>query len=271
LRAHRRVGRVRATVRALRIGWDERRHGARMTPSGGGLTIAFVGSDGSGKSTVTAEVARWLNWKVDTRVLYLGSKSPSRRTRWSYTVFRALRRGQRSVAARRGEDAWSARWLAWWRDVVRALHESMVGSDRVRRTREGRRLAGQGKVVLFDRFPMQALSEDPSHRVLDGPRIARMVPQDSRVVRRLARAEERRYAEIGLPDLVVFLQVDAAVAEARKPDHEAAVLRAKTRAVGELAEIGERATLQVRSLRVDAGRPLPEVLVAVERGIWDVL
>lgn len=38
-----------------------------------GLSIAFVGQDGSGKSTVTEEIQKWLNWKIDAQRFYLGS------------------------------------------------------------------------------------------------------------------------------------------------------------------------------------------------------
>lgn len=38
-----------------------------------GLTIAFVGQDGSGKSTVTNHIQRWLDWKIESRIFYLGS------------------------------------------------------------------------------------------------------------------------------------------------------------------------------------------------------
>jgi thymidylate kinase len=227
-----------------------------MTPSGGGLTVGLVGSDGSGKSTVTAEVATWLGWKVDTRVVYLGSKSPSRRSRWSYTVFRALRRSGR---------------VPWLRDVVRATHEVAIAGDRARRAAEGRAAASRGSVVFFDRYPMTALSDATEHQVLDGPRIGRVVPADGRVVRRLGRIERRRYEGLGLPDVLVFLLVSPEVAAGRKPDHRPEVLAAKTTAAEELAALAELPGATKRSLRVDATRPLDEVLLTVEGGVFDAL
>ena len=61
------------------------------------------------------------------------------------------------------------------------------------------------------------------------------------------------------------------MAPARKPDHRGEVLAAKTRAAGELASLADRPEVRARVVRVDAGRPLADVLLEVERGIWDVL
>lgn len=41
--------------------------------SGIGTTIAFIGQDGCGKSTVTVEIQKWLNWKIEAKRFYLGS------------------------------------------------------------------------------------------------------------------------------------------------------------------------------------------------------
>src|SRR5439155_17069655 len=39
----------------------------------GGLIVAFLGVDGSGKSTATKEITRWLSRKVDVVSIYFGS------------------------------------------------------------------------------------------------------------------------------------------------------------------------------------------------------
>ena len=47
--------------------------GMRRTSASGGRVIAILGPDGSGKSTVSAELRKWLAWKVDVVSIYLGS------------------------------------------------------------------------------------------------------------------------------------------------------------------------------------------------------
>ena len=268
----RRGGGLRAKAHAL--GANRRANGhplrTRMRPSTGGLTIALVGSDGSGKSTVAAELTRWFGWKLAVRRIYLGSKSPSRTARASYGAFRACRRGHRAAARRLGEDSRVSRAAARTRDVVLALHDLAIGRDRARRCREGRRDADGGCVVVFDRFPLDALSSSPAHRILDGPRIARTLPR-GRLLDRLARREERLYAGLGLPDVLVFMRIDADEAFRRKPDHTLEVLASKTRAADELASLGARTIHPVRVLEIDATAPLDDVVRTLKSELWDVL
>jgi len=44
----------------------------RKTLESGGLVIAFIGVDGSGKSTLVNEVNQWLSWKLDVKQVYMG-------------------------------------------------------------------------------------------------------------------------------------------------------------------------------------------------------
>jgi thymidylate kinase len=277
LRDCRRRSRVRAGAGYLAATWRYRSR-ARMrgapdqglTPEGGGTTIALVGADGSGKSTLADAAARWLSWKLETRVHYMGSKEPSRPTSGLYVVFRALRRGHRGASRRLRADSPIVRGLAGGRDTALALHHLFVGRDRARHYRTARRDAQAGRVVLFDRFPLAHLSRQPEHRLLDGPQIATLLGSSpGRVPARLAAAEERIYRRFRLPDHLVVLDVDPEVAARRKPDHQPEVIRAKSRAVVELGRLAEASGTPVTW--IDANRPLAAVLLDVKAGLWDAL
>lgn len=275
LRPHQRHSRLHATLAYHRIERQRRRlarrHPSRirMTPATGGVMVALVGADGAGKSTVVAEVARWLAWKLRVRVFYLGSKQPSRRSRALYVAFRALRRGTRIAEAAPGSVA--ARPLAAARDGALALHRLSIGRDRSRRAREARREVLDGAVAVCDRYPLEALSSDPAHRVLDGPQLATTLHPGRRSAARLAAVEERTYRSFRLPDVLVVLEVDADVAARRKPDHQPAVLAAKSTAATALAALAEARGVPVRLVRVDANRPLEDVLRDVKTGLWDAI
>jgi thymidylate kinase len=244
----------------------------RMTPASGGVTIALVGADGSGKTTVAAALASWLSWKLDVRVYYLGSKSPSPTSRALAVGFRALRRAHRELHRRGGLASRAARPLASLRDTVLALRYLAIGRDRVRRHRAGRRDARAGKVVIFDRFPLEAVSTSDHHRTLDGPKISRTLAAGLGPVNRaLARAEERMYRGIAVPDHLIVLGVSPEVSADRKPDHAFDVVEAKSRAAAELATLAERGKEPVSVIRVDANRPLEGVLLEVKTAVWDVL
>jgi hypothetical protein len=127
-------------------------------------------------------------------------------------------------------------------------------------------------VVLFDRFPLVALSTRQEHLVLDGPRIRTALGEPAgRIVRWLAAREEDLYRAFGLPDHLVVLHVSADVAAARKPDHRPDVLAAKALAADELAGLAARSDATIPPIRVDADRPLDAVLLDLKRRLWDVI
>jgi thymidylate kinase len=278
VRRFQRQGRLPATIDYHRETWRRRRRlrrrplDPRMMPAGGGLALAVVGADGSGKSTITHAVARWLSWKLEVRVYYMGSKAPSRRSRCMYVAFRALRRGHRTVSQRLMPGSRVAQALGEARDVMLALHCLAIGRDRARRYGSGRRDAVAGRVVIFDRFPTESLSSRREHRLLDGPQISSALGESmGRVTRALASAEERMYRRFKLPDCLVVLQVTPKMSAARKPDHRHDVLVAKSRAAGELATLAEASGLPVNVIRIDANRPFDDVLLDIKRRLWDVL
>jgi thymidylate kinase len=240
-----------------------------MTPASGGRTIALVGADGSGKSTLVEAVVGWLGWKLQVRSYYMGSKAPSRTSRWLYLAFRAFRRGHRSASGRIGPAA--ARPIAAVRDAALALHHLSIGRDRARRYRAAERDARAGRVVIFDRFPLETLSSAPLHRLLDGPQIAEALGDSiGPITRRLAAREERLYRRFRLPDGMVVLQVSPEVSVLRKPDHLPDVLAAKSRATLDVATLAE-ANGEVDVIRIDADRPLDQVLLDIQARLWDVL
>jgi hypothetical protein len=277
LREHRRRGRVRAGASYAGALWRRRRRrllGRRdepgMTLPRGGTTIGLIGADGSGKSTVARDVARWLGWKFETRVHYLGSKAPSPPTEWLYLGFRALRRGHRAASRRLGEDPPAGRPIAGLRDLALALHYLSVALDRRRHHARGQHDASAGGIVIFDRYPLACISDRPEHRLLDGPQIAAVLsPRLGSFVGALARVEARLYQRFGLPDHLVLLDVDPLAAARRKPDHALDVIRSKADAAAELAALAEATGAQVT--RIDANQPLDRVLLDVKARLWDGL
>jgi thymidylate kinase len=282
LRVHRRVGRVRATARSGIETWARRRRFRRrppelgMRPANGGVAIAIVGADGAGKTTITAEIGRWLRWKLRVDSFYMGSKEPSVASRAAYLAFRATRRGGRAVASRLGGGSPLQRLLEALGRVALASHHLANAHDRLRRYREGSRSVRDGRVVLFDRFPLEAISSRDDHRLLDGPEIERALgPVSGRVAGWLARREERLYRRFSLTDRLIVLEVTPQVALERKPDHRAEVVERKSRAATEIAELATSrayrglAGREVVVSRVDADAPMEVVLREVKARVWD--
>jgi len=275
LREHARLPPIQARMLAARELWVRRNRfrrnpfDAAMTMPTGGLSIAFVGADGAGKTTAAADVSSWLGWKLSVRRYYLGSKEPSRLSRGSYIGFRAFRRAHRSVGH---PDGPVGRALGAVRDALLGLHYVAIAGDRVRRYRDSLADVSDGRVVVFDRFPLVSASSEHHHRLLDGPQVRdKLGAPLGRPARMMARWEERRYEAFHPPDLLIIMDVDPTVSIDRKPDHLPDVIAEKRRGAAELADAVEARAEGVTVVRVDANQPLEQVRGQVRRAVWDAL
>ncbi|NNF13748.1 MAG: hypothetical protein HKN72_11015 [Gemmatimonadetes bacterium] len=273
LSPHRRFGRIKAThmqlsrgCRAL-VARAKRRIGVfsqtKKRMEGAGAIIAIIGSDGAGKSTVTRELVRWLRWKVDAHMVYLGSGDgrvglPVRVLKSLASRTKPSKRGVASHGTKRAsEDRLRRRPLV--KELGSCLLALAIGNERLRKVRKAHRARRKGSVLITDRFPQR---QYPG--IYDGPKLD-SADGGSALRRYFAKLEEQIYREIEAqpPDLVVRLRVPASVALHRKPDHSEAEIRRKAELTGQIEFPG--ATV----LDVDASAPLEDVLRSVKTVVWN--
>jgi hypothetical protein len=279
LHPHRRYGPVEGMVgRWLRDAWYALQFASKKwRPSSvpgqslltGGSLIAFVGPDGSGKTTVSRRTERWLSPHLDTLPVYFGSGDGTvsllRLPLWlaARTAGRRARRCAGPLFPQDGQQTVRAAATRSLGLVARALWALTLSYEKRAKLRRAWRAHERGMIVICDRFPQNQVMG-----FMDGPLLFHWQHSRSRFLRALARWEQAPYAwaEAHPPDLVVRLDVAPEIAVRRKPD------------MG-LAENGKRNDAS-RSLRypaqtavaaVDAGAPLDEVLLEVKGLVWDVL
>jgi thymidylate kinase len=257
LRVWRRVG--MALRRRLKA-----RRGPRARLVRGGAWIAIVGADGAGKTTTAEALYRWLSPHLDVRLVHLG-KPP--RSKVSGVLERAWRAGVRRGRAGAAPGGGPSPGLVDGdrigpRSLAKLVRKVLVSRDRYLAYLRASRFASRGGIVISDRFPL------PRVRSMDRPATAvlPLLRERSRVVRALARLEERYYRAIGLPDVLVVLRVDPDEAVARRrglePEDE---VRRRAREVWELDWRGLPAVV------VDPSGPPEQVLAEVRGAIWERL
>lgn len=236
----------------------------RKCPVTGGLTVALIGADGAGKSTVVRDVAAWLSWKLRVRIYYMGTSQPS----FATTAMKAISTLARNshVGCRRilGERNLITQLAASAKDLSTCCFLLAQGMDRYRRYQDGHRQAAQGTIVIYDRYPLKPTH--PGLRVMDGPRIAGLGDSPLEpIIRRARRFEESLYHKVRPADHFIVLHVSPEVARRRKPEHRLEALEAKHLAVQHIASDGLALT------HVDANQPLDQVLLHVKSTLWQLL
>ena len=242
----------------------------RRTSPSGGLLIAVVGCDGSGKSTLTQTLASTLGRKVDVCRIYFGSgDGATSLLRWPLKLARGaavragILRAHGSGKHAGGNGAGShasggARGLVL--GAARVVWALVLSAEKRGRLDRAWRARDRGMIVLADRYPQIQLAG-----FNDGPLLADMAQSRSRLLRGLARWESAPYqrADDQPPDVVVRLDVSADVAERRKPETGRAEIERRVSAVRSLRYRDGAAVVNV-----DADRPAAEVFQQVRNAIW---
>ena len=194
--------------------------------------IAFVGCDGSGKSTLSTDILADIaaGRRVELCYLGLGSGAIGERLKRLPLVGAAL---ERRLARKARQTRTRGQKIPGLPTAIVVYLFSVV---RLRRFRRMLALRRAGVTVITDRYPQV---EVPGF--YDGPGLSAARPGNWAVAA-LARQERRMYDWMASfrPDVVIRLNVDADTAHARKPDHGYELLRQKVNVTPRLRFGGAR-------------------------------
>jgi len=231
----------------------------------GGLLIALIGADGSGKSTVTSALQHWLSWKIDVHRFYLGSGEGSVNFifgmrglgRKLVSIFRRNKagvRGDQSIKDKNQKEC-------FLRDLFDGITYLSLAKAKYAKIQLALRLKAKGAVVITDRYPQ---NEFPG--ISDGVKINKG-SEDSQIRSYFSNKEINIYRKMAnmAPDLVVKLIISPEVALERKPDHLLSEIEQKVAVVNSLH------FLDAKIISIDASASLEEVLLEVKRAIWQML
>lgn len=180
-----------------------------------GPLIAFVGCDGSGKSTVSEAILVWLGRSQLVQSCHLGIQSKHLGERLVKLPFVGKSIG-RLIAANSPRGNRQHAQASEGPTTLAAFAIFLLSMRRYRRYQKMMKLRRQGVIVVADRFPQIAVA----NMKIDGPGLMAVKHQNG-LVRFLAAREKKLYDYMisHRPNLVIRLNVDVETAFARKPDH----------------------------------------------------
>jgi thymidylate kinase len=222
-----------------------------------GPLIAFVGCDGSGKSTVSEAILAWLSRSQPVQSCHLGIQSKQ----IGETLVKLPLVGNaiaRLIAANSPRGDQKHAHTSSGPSTLAAFAIFLLSIRRYRRYQKMMKLRRQGITVVADRFPQIAVA----NMKIDGPGLL-AVKHGNGLIRLLAAREKKLYDYMTRyrPDLVVRLNVDVETAFARKPDHRYESLALKIANVPKLEYQG------APILDLDSRMPLEEVIAQAKAAV----
>jgi thymidylate kinase len=223
----------------------------------GGLLIAIVGGDGSGKSTAIDGLDHWLPRVFEVMKLHLGKPA------WSWITIAV--RGLLKIGTAFGlysfnEDVNNdGTKFPGYPSLIRTVCN---GRDRYLAYLKARRFASNGGLVICDRYPL------PNLLAMDTPqcrRIAKDFNRTGKFLEWLTALEDGYYRKIAMPDLLIVLKVDPETAVQRKVDESEASVRRRSSLVWALDWSKTPAYV------LDASLPQDQVLTQIKTLIWSHL
>ncbi len=236
----------------------------RINPRGG-IVVAVIGADGSGKSTITENLKNTFLEKLDIYKIYFGrgdgkSSWGRKLLKSSKILFTATKDRNpanliKDVTPKKG---------GFVRGLYKCMEAFLVAQEKRRNMRVMQNAKRKGALVICDRYPQnQVMGYN------DGPLLHDFLDSKNPLFRTVAKMEASIYeeAENHPPDILFKLVTDAEVVEKRKPGETSIEkLNAKINGVKQLKF---KDTCKV--ITVDAKKPLDEVLCIVRKEIWNML
>jgi thymidylate kinase len=240
-----------------------------MILQSGGVVIAFVGPEATGKSTLINATKRWLGEHFVIEHIHAGKPKSSWLTmlpnlflpllRSALPSYRPSKIDTRQASAEESEKSPEVYPL------ISAIRSVFLAYDRRALLTRAFAGAANGSIVLCDRYP------SISKGAPDGPQLQQFVidPKQYPIQSWLAHVEKRLYQQIPAPDMVISLHVPLEVALVRNKNRGKEEPEDYVRFRHSLASSLEYGNALVDKINTD--QPLDQTILEVKKAIWDAL
>jgi thymidylate kinase len=227
----------------------------------GGLLIAVVGGDGSGKTTVVNSLYARIFEEFEIAKFHMGKPSWSWTTFWIRGIIKIGRMLGFYPFVKEGSESSFDTNIPIFPGYPWLIREVCTARDRFLTYTAARRLATNGCLVICDRYPLAEVKK------MDGPQVERITHgmHSNKLIKALAGLENQYYEQIMLPDLLIVLRVAPDIAVQRKTDEPAESVRSRA---GEVWNVDWGNT---PAHIVDASRTKTEIHSDLMALIWSYL
>jgi thymidylate kinase len=242
----------------------------------GGVVIAIVGAEATGKSTLVSEIGNWLLPIFSTRTVHAGKPPSTWMTAPLNALLPFLRRRLPQMRTTRQDRKTSLQIennsdtvTKGWSGLIYAVRSVSLAWDRRKLLVRARHYAANGDIVICDRYPSENIGTMDSPRLLENKDLTGL---KGFFYNGLARLERRFYKEIPPPDLVLKLKVSLKTAIERNHNRIKAeketdeYLEKRHRQCLDWSLVGTKYIYEI-----DTEQPLENTILTVERKIWEVI
>ena len=247
---------------------------SKKTLPGRSVAICFLGQDGSGKSTVTIELCKWLNWKLSAHRFYLGSGD-------HYNGFfkRLISRGAKikhrnddqnvlknsDATVKVNQKKKKKNIKNFFPSVLLAANRLTVARRAYKEVLKADKYLKKGGIPLYDRFP-----QTQYEGIYDGPKIAESYREsglDYSMIKIMAKIERRYIEKIQRyqPGLIFKLMLSPEESIRRKPFED-------IEAVTRKHEITKKLQFpNSETYTIDATQDYQQEIILIKNKIWNRL
>jgi thymidylate kinase len=233
----------------------------RKRLANGGLLVAIIGGDGSGKTTAVTELRQKLAEEFDVSKVHMGKPSWS----WTTIIIRGILKIGRSLGlypfVKEGTEPSLDTNSPLFPGYPWLIREVCTARDRYLDYNRARRFASNGGLVICDRFPL------PQIKIMDGAQVERVTGniKTNKFIKFLAALEHQYYRQIMSPDLLIVLRVDPEICVQRKTDEKSDSVRSRSQ------EIWNLDWCETPAHVIDASQSKSQVMDDVLNLVWSYL
>ena len=222
-----------------------------------GVSIAFIGVDGSGKSTVVNDISKWLGWKVCYFSFYMGSNNAGKITNNLVEIQAKLKKIKNLFTSDSKQTP-----LTLYFSFLLFCNKILIGlsfhRDKYIRFRNSKRVTAAGGVSIFDRFPI--------HNTLEVLPLNQIGNTFLRIFyKKLVSKNTYSLLPSDLPDKIILLDVSPEISFKRKQEQSLASIKSRRDKVLKAKE------LKLVNTTINSNLPLESVILDSRINVWKYL